>query len=128
MVLETPKLVRSLFMTIPKSVPNFIIFPCSLHRAAIDSHGTNIIINSCKQRFRGQARKRTVGRHRAGIIEWQKQSLHRNTDRFRSSKMNRSSDENLQTHVSDSRRTRTEDLMSGTKAKVNCIKVIHTGF
>ncbi len=38
MVLETPKLVRSLFMTIPKSVPNFIIFPCSLHRAAIDSH------------------------------------------------------------------------------------------
>ncbi len=44
MVLETPKLVRSLFMTIPKSVPNFIIFPCSLHRAAIDSHGTNIII------------------------------------------------------------------------------------
>jgi len=25
-------------MTIPKSVPNFIIFPCSLHRAAIDSH------------------------------------------------------------------------------------------
>ncbi len=31
-------------MTIPKSVPNFIIFPCSLHRAAIDSHGTNIII------------------------------------------------------------------------------------
>ncbi len=47
MVLETPKLVRSLFMTIPKSVPNFIIFPCSLHRAAIDSHGTRrrIIIN-----------------------------------------------------------------------------------
>ncbi len=44
LVLETPKLVRSLFMTIPKSVPNFIIFPCSLHRAAIDSHGTNIII------------------------------------------------------------------------------------
>ncbi len=31
-------------MTIPKSVPNFIIFPCSLHRAAIDSHWTNIII------------------------------------------------------------------------------------
>ncbi len=48
MVLETPKLVRSLFMTIPKSVPNFIIFPCSLHRAAIDSHWTRrriIIIN-----------------------------------------------------------------------------------
>ncbi len=45
MVLETPKLVRSLFMTIPMSVPNFIIFPCSVHRAAIDSHWTNIIIN-----------------------------------------------------------------------------------
>ncbi len=48
MVLETPKLVRSLFMTIPKSVPNFIIFPCSLHRAAIDSHWKRrriIIIN-----------------------------------------------------------------------------------
>jgi len=50
-VLETPKLVRSLFMTIPMSVPNFIIFPCSLHRAAIDSHWTKrriiiiIIIN-----------------------------------------------------------------------------------
>ncbi len=44
MVLETPKLVRSLFMTIPMSVPNFIIFPCSVHRAAIDSHWTNIII------------------------------------------------------------------------------------
>ncbi len=30
--------------------------------------------------------------------------------------MNRSSDENEQTHVSDSRRIRTEDPMSGTKA------------
>jgi len=41
-------LVRSLFMTIPKSVPNFIIFPCSVHRAAIDSHWKRrriIIIN-----------------------------------------------------------------------------------
>ena len=38
MVLETPKLVRSLIMVISTSVPNFIIFPCSLHRAAIDSH------------------------------------------------------------------------------------------
>ncbi len=44
MVLETPKLVRSLFMAITISVPNFIIFPCSVHRAAIDSHWTNIII------------------------------------------------------------------------------------
>ena len=38
MVLETPKLVRSLIMVISTSVPNFIIFPCFLHRAAIDSH------------------------------------------------------------------------------------------
>ncbi len=44
LVLETPKLVRSLFIAISTSVPNFIIFPCSLHRAAIDSHWTNIII------------------------------------------------------------------------------------
>ncbi len=44
MVLETPKLVRSLFMAITISVPNFIIFLCSVHRAAIDSHWTNIII------------------------------------------------------------------------------------
>ena len=35
MVLETPKLVRSLLVTISRSVPNFIIFPCSLHRASI---------------------------------------------------------------------------------------------
>ena len=35
LVLETPKLVRSLLVTISTSVPNFIIFPCSLHRAAI---------------------------------------------------------------------------------------------
>ncbi len=39
MVLETPKLVRSLVMTIITSVPNFIIFLCSLHRAAIEPHG-----------------------------------------------------------------------------------------
>ncbi len=45
MVLETPTLVRSLFMTIPKSVPNFIIFPCSVHRAAIDSHWKRRRIN-----------------------------------------------------------------------------------
>ena len=35
LVLETPKLVRSLLVTISRSVPNFIIFPCSLHRAGI---------------------------------------------------------------------------------------------
>ena len=80
MVLETPKLVRSLIMVISTSVPNFIIFPCSLHRAAIDSHWRGrrrriIIIKktyrynrgysplglapkySCKQRYRGQALK-----------------------------------------------------------------------
>ncbi len=44
MVLETPKLVRLLFMATTISVPNFIIFPCSVHRAAIDSHWTRIII------------------------------------------------------------------------------------
>ncbi len=44
MVLETPKLVRSLVMEITTSVPNFIIFLCSLHRAAIDSHWTRRII------------------------------------------------------------------------------------
>ncbi len=38
LVLETPNLVISLFMTITTSVPNFIIFLCSLHRAAFDSH------------------------------------------------------------------------------------------
>lgn len=37
MVLESPKLVRSLIMVVTTSVPN-LIFLCSIHRAAIDSH------------------------------------------------------------------------------------------
>ncbi len=40
LVLEPPKLVRSVFMEISTSVPKFIIFVCSVHRAAIDSHWT----------------------------------------------------------------------------------------
>ena len=45
MVLETPNLVQSLFMSISTTVPNFIIFSCSVDRAAIDSHsGGRIII------------------------------------------------------------------------------------
>ncbi len=76
-VLETPKLVRSLFMTIPMSVPNFIIFPCSVHRAAIDSHWTNIIINiAASSDSRGQARKWPIGRRRAGRAKRQKQNIH----------------------------------------------------
>ena len=38
MVLETKKLLHLLFMAITTSVPNFIIFLCSVDRAAIDSH------------------------------------------------------------------------------------------
>ncbi len=45
LVLETPKLVRSLFMAITTLVPHFITFLCSLHRAAIEPHGPKIIIN-----------------------------------------------------------------------------------
>ncbi len=37
-VLETPTLVTSLFRAITTSVPNVLIFLCSLHRVAIDSH------------------------------------------------------------------------------------------
>ncbi len=88
MVLETPKLVRSLFMATTISVPNFIIFPCSLHRAAIDSHWTNIIINIAassnagaepgKSRKGGAERKEQNGRNRAYIEK---------TNRFRSSEI-----------------------------------------
>ncbi len=96
MVLETPKLVRSLFMAITISVPNFIIFPCSVHRAAIDSHWTNIIIIikhtiaigalalwarplniAASSDYRGQAREEQEGRRRAGRAKRQKQSVHR---------------------------------------------------
>ncbi len=38
MVLETQNLAQLLFMTISRSVPNFIIFLCTVHRAAIDFH------------------------------------------------------------------------------------------
>ena len=38
MVLETQKLLHLLFMAITTSVPNFIIFLCTVHRAAIDFH------------------------------------------------------------------------------------------
>ncbi len=121
MVLETPKLVRSLFMTIPKSVPNFIIFPCSLHRAAIDSHWKrrriiiiiiiiiiikhtiaigalalwarplNIAASSDAGAKPGKSsaeREQQNGRNRAYIEK---------TYRFRSSKLNRNSDEKEQT-------------------------------
>ena len=38
MVLETQKLVQLLFISITTSVPNFIIFLLTVHRAAIDFH------------------------------------------------------------------------------------------
>ena len=41
LVLETPNLVHLLLMTISTSVPNFIIFLLTVHRAAIDSHSNN---------------------------------------------------------------------------------------
>ncbi len=111
LVLETPKLVRSLFIAISTSVPNFIIFPCSLHRAAIDSHWTNIIIIiiiiiikhtraigalalwarplniAASSDYRGQAREEQEGRRRAGTEKRQKQNVGWNTDRFSSTKV-----------------------------------------
>jgi len=41
LVLETQKLLQLLFITITTSVPNFIIFLCTVHRAAIDFHLCN---------------------------------------------------------------------------------------
>ena len=38
MVLEGQKLVQLLFISITTSVPNFIIFLLTVHRAAIDFH------------------------------------------------------------------------------------------
>ena len=66
--LETPKLVRSLIMTSSTSVPNFIIFPCSLHRAAIDSHWPRrrIIINIAASSDTGAKPWRAVARATSG--------------------------------------------------------------
>jgi len=94
-VLETPKLVRSLFMTIPKSVPNFIIFPCSLHRAAIDSHWKRrriiiiiiiIIINiAASSNYRGQARERPIGGGAERQEQYGRNRMYmEKTDKFRS--------------------------------------------
>jgi len=41
LVLESQKLVQLLFIRITTSVPNFIIFLLTVHRAAIDSHLRN---------------------------------------------------------------------------------------
>ncbi len=52
LVLEDQKLVQLLFISITTSVPNFIIFLLTVHRAAIDSHSRNNNNNnkySCKQ-------------------------------------------------------------------------------
>ena len=65
LVLETKKLLHLLFMAITTSVPNFIIFLCTVHRAAIDFHWRkkkkkkkkNNNKYSCKQQYRGQALK-----------------------------------------------------------------------
>ncbi len=123
LVLETPKLVRSLFMTISTSLPIFIIFLFSLHRVATEPHlprkknltgiRSNIAASSDsgakpgKSGKGGAEREEQNGRNRAYIEK---------TYRFRISKINRNSDEKEQTHASDSRWMRKEDPTSGTKA------------
>ena len=57
MDLETQKLPQLLFITITTSVPNFIIFLCMVHRAAIDfkrrkkNNNNNNNKYSCKQQY-----------------------------------------------------------------------------
>ena len=54
MDLETQKLLQLLFITITTSVPNFIIFLCMVHRAAIDFKRRKKNNNnkySCKQQY-----------------------------------------------------------------------------
>ncbi len=94
LVLETPKLVRSLLMAISTSVPIFIIFQLSLHRVATEPHLprkknlTGIRSNiAASSDYRGQAREEQEGRRRAGTEKRQKQNVGWNTDRFSSTKV-----------------------------------------
>ncbi len=70
---------------------------------------------SCKQRFRGQAHEGAVAQRRTKSAEIER-TLKKQIQKHRSSKLNRTSDENEQTHISYSRRTCTEDPTSETKA------------
>ncbi len=119
LVLETPKLVRSLLMAISTSVPIFIIFLFSLHRVATEPHlprkknltgiRSNIAASSNTGakpvNDRGGAeRQEQYGRNRM-----YRKNISSEVQNWTEVQMKE------QTHVSDSSIMRTEDLTSGTK-------------